>query len=72
MALVLGPFGKEQQALAGLRGMGGVVVSDILRLLVAQVGRQTVMLHSALAQPEVFLGENQAPVYEFGLAIRYT
>jgi hypothetical protein len=58
--LVLGVLCAEEQALAGLTGPGGGRVGDG-RLLVGKVVPELLDLDGVIAEPEVALGEDEAP-----------
>lgn len=61
MIFILGTLGKEQETFARLSGMGCIAMGNILRLLVANVGREVFLIKRTIAEPEVFLGEDQSP-----------
>ena len=61
MVLVFSALGVEKEALAALGGLGNIGMSDIIGLLVTQVGRQVVVFQRRVTQREVLLGEDQTP-----------
>ena len=63
MILILGAFGVEQKAFACLDGVRSVAVSNILRLLVVDVGCEVSLFNWGVAKPEILFGWNKTPAH---------
>lgn len=61
MIFILGTLCVEQETFARLSGVGCITMGNILGLLVANVGREVFLIKRTIAEPEVLLGEDQAP-----------
>lgn len=60
MTLVLGTLSIVQETLASLGSMSGIAVSDI-RFLAAEIARKMLVLKRLVAEPEIFLREDETP-----------
>ena len=60
--LLVSLLGVEQETLAGLRGPGNGMVSNIGDLLVLQVGRKLLSADGIGTEPEVCLGVDDVPL----------
>ncbi len=61
VVLVLSPLSREEETLPSLLGVSSIWVGNIFSFLVADVCAKVLGLQGRVAEPEVFLGEDETP-----------
>jgi hypothetical protein len=59
--LILRSLSEEEKTLSGLGGMCSICMTDVLRLLIAQVCREMLVFKGRVAEPEILFREDKAP-----------